>query len=65
MNVTINLDRGDTRSTHAELWPLARAILEAIEPGAGAHCIEHWKGSGGRIGWTHHRLGVDISVYTP
>lgn len=59
MNITVNLDRGETRTP----WDVARAILEGIEPGAGGHCLEHDPPSRGRQGWAHHRLNVRITVY--
>ena len=47
--------------TKEQAWPIARAMLEAIEPGAGRHCL--WQEVRPvEMEWRHHRLGVAIIV---
>ena len=59
MNITVNIDRGEDRTA----WSVAAAILEAFETGASSHAIEAWQGTGGREGFIHHRLNIEITVY--
>jgi hypothetical protein len=37
-----------------------RALLDAVEPGAGGHCLGITYGSGDWTNYSHHRLGVDL-----
>lgn len=43
-------------------WTVARAILEAIEPGAGGHCLAHTEELGHHE-WHHSRLGITIDIH--
>ena len=42
-------------------WVYARAVLEAVEPGAGSHCIQIEPADYG-VRYRHYRLGVTINV---
>lgn len=43
-------------------WPIARALLEVIEPGSGKHCVEIERFPDGSESFHHHRLDVTITV---
>ena len=42
-------------------WGFARAVLEAVEPGAGTHCIQVESIDYG-VRYRHIRLGVTVNV---
>ena len=58
MIVTVQLEEHDAPQ---DPWVIQRAILEAIEPGAGAHCVERFPDRPATI--RHYRLGVTIEVH--
>lgn len=57
--VTINLPRGDERTA----WQAARLALEGFEPGSSKHCMRRDRAPGGGETYTHHRVGLEITVY--
>lgn len=64
MIVTVVLEPHDHPSfTGASSWPITRAILEAIEPGAGGHCVAHTCTPEGVHSTRHYRLGVTVEVH--
>ena len=63
MIVTVQLEEHDTLDAPTmDTWPLTRAILEAIEPGAGGHCVARHYSSDGGTTTRHFRLGVTIEI---
>lgn len=57
MIVTVQLEEHDAPQ---DPWVIQRAILEAIEPGSGTHCVYRFPG---RPAIRHYRLGVTIEVH--
>lgn len=63
MIVTVQLEPHDHPSfTGTSSWPITRAILDAIEPGAGGHCVAHTE-TDGVHSTRHYRLGVTVEVH--
>jgi hypothetical protein len=46
--VTVQLEEHDVLAAGGDTWPITRAILEAIEPGAGGHCVARIHTEAGR-----------------
>lgn len=62
MIVTVQLEEHDVLAAGGDTWPITRAILEAIEPGAGGHCVARIHTEAGGLVTQHHRLGVTIEI---
>lgn len=63
MKILIDIpDEVVNQARHLQLWPVARAVLELCEPGAGGHClaVEYPDGQGPPNGYRHQRLGVTV-----
>jgi len=62
MIITVLLEEHDELAAGGDTWPITRAILEAIEPGAGGHCVARIHTEAGGLVTQHHRLGVTIEI---
>lgn len=63
MIVNISMRDDNDRAPNVSPWTLCKSILEAIEPGAGDHCLH--KPQDPTLGvyqWTHVRLGVTVII---
>jgi hypothetical protein len=61
----VNIAMRDENDHGANVSPLAlcRAILDAVEPGAGNHCLQQpHDPTLGIYQWTHVRLGVTVVI---